>query len=427
LERLESREVLAGNVHAFVSGGNLHIDGDSQANEILIEQSAPKSFTISSRDGTTTINGQAGPLTFNGVRKNVQINLKGGNDVAELDGADAGALVVKNGLFVDMGSGADQLLMNNVHVLRLHVNMGGGADLINVGDDGNNSGVMVTKEAIVVTGSGKDDARFANSIFKRFLNLDMGNHNDTTTIQDTSVRRRSVINGGPGTDTLNRQNNQGKLKYLSYEIVNNSVTSPVLSAPVAANDTATVTRGQNVTINVAANDTPTSGQTINNGSIVITQPPAHGTATPNANGQVIYTNNGDVAASDSFQYTIKDSAGATSNPATVTITVNAPLQGINDTGSVTEDTGPNPLTGNVLTNDTGGTGTKTVSAVNGSAGSVGADVPGTHGTFHINGDGTFTYALNNNDAMVNGLNDGQTLTDSMGYTAKAGNETQMRR
>src|SRR5262245_64453517 len=75
LERLESREVLAGNVHAFVSGGNLHIDGDSQANEILIEQSAPKSFTISSRDGTTTINGQAGPLTFNGVRKNVQINL----------------------------------------------------------------------------------------------------------------------------------------------------------------------------------------------------------------------------------------------------------------------------------------------------------------------------------------------------------------
>src|SRR5262245_20006272 len=296
LERLESREVLAGNVHAFVSGGNLHIDGDSQANVILIEQSASKSFTITSRDGTTTINGKAGPLTFNGVRKNVQINLKGGNDVAELDGADAGALVVKNGLFVEMGSGADQLLMNNVHVLRLHVNMGSGNDLINIGDDGNSSGVMVTKEAVVVTGSGADDARFANSIFKRFLNLDMGANNDSTTIQGTTVSRRSVINGSSGRDTLNRENNHGKLKFLSYEVVNNSVQSPAPIPPVATNDTASVTRGQAVTINVAANDTATGGNTINNGSIIITQAPAHGTAVANPNGTVTYTNNGDVAA-----------------------------------------------------------------------------------------------------------------------------------
>src|SRR6478672_3540488 len=170
LELLESRRVLAGNVHAFVSGGNLHIEGDRQSNEILIEQSAPKSFTITSRDGTTTINGQAGPRTFNGIGKNVFIALNSGNDVAELDGAAGGALVVKSGLFVDMGSGNDQLLMTNVHVLRLHVNMGTGADLINIGNDGDDSGVMVTKEAIVVTGSGRDDARIANSIFKRFLN-----------------------------------------------------------------------------------------------------------------------------------------------------------------------------------------------------------------------------------------------------------------
>src|SRR2546423_969557 len=124
LELLETRRVLAGNVHAFVSSGNLHLEGDSQANAILIEQSAPRSFTISSRDGTTTLNGQAGPLTFNGIRHNLFVVLKGGNDVAEIDGADGGALVVRNSLDVDMGSGADQLLMNNVHVRRLHVNMG---------------------------------------------------------------------------------------------------------------------------------------------------------------------------------------------------------------------------------------------------------------------------------------------------------------
>jgi VCBS repeat-containing protein len=423
LERLESRVVLDGNVHAFVSGGSLHLDGDSHNNEITIEQFAPKNFTVSSRDGTTTINGQAGPLTFSRVSKNLFVTLKGGSDVAELDGGAGSALVVRNGLFVDMGSGADQLLMSNVHVLRLHVNMGTGNDLVNIGDDGITSGVMVTKEAIVVTGSGQDDARVANSIFKRFLNLDMGNNNDTTTIQNTSVRRRSVINGGPGTDTLNRESNHGKLKFLSYEIVNNSVMSPAPIPPVAGNDTATVTRGQNTIINVAANDIATGGNTINNGSITITQPPAHGTAAANNDGTVTYTNNGDAAATDTFKYTIKDSAGTTSNAATVAITVNAPLLAVNDTGSVTEDATPNTATGNVLTNDTGGTGTKTVSAVNGNAASVGQNVPGTHGTFHINADGAFTYTLNNNDEMVNGLNDGQTLPDSIGYTAKAGNET----
>src|SRR5947208_1788764 len=78
--------------------------------------------------------------------------LKGGDDVAELDGGAAAALVVRNSLDVDMGSGADQLLMNNVHVLRLHVNMGTGSDLINIGSDGDDPGVMVTKEAIIVTG-----------------------------------------------------------------------------------------------------------------------------------------------------------------------------------------------------------------------------------------------------------------------------------
>jgi len=117
LERLESRVVLDGNVHAFVSGGSLHLDGDSHNNEITIEQFAPKNFTVSSRDGTTTINGQAGPLTFSRVSKNLFVTLKGGSDVAELDGGAGSALVVRNGLFVDMGSGADQLLMSNVHVL----------------------------------------------------------------------------------------------------------------------------------------------------------------------------------------------------------------------------------------------------------------------------------------------------------------------
>src|SRR5262245_58265847 len=79
VEPLESRIVLDGNVRAFVSGGSLHLQGDFHDNQILIEQSRSRSFTVSSRDGSTLINGQAGPLTFTGVRKDLDISMGKGN------------------------------------------------------------------------------------------------------------------------------------------------------------------------------------------------------------------------------------------------------------------------------------------------------------------------------------------------------------
>jgi VCBS repeat-containing protein len=404
-------------VHAFVSHHNLHLDGDSSANQLTIEQSAAGSFTITSRDGTTTINGQAGPLTFSGVRNNVLINMAGGDDVADLAGTSSSELMIGGRLIADMGSGNDQLLMENVHIRGMTINMGQGTDLLNIGSDGADSGVVSSKPTTIDMGSGDDDARIANSSFYRLL-LNMSSGNDTTTIQSTSVHKRSVIDGGPGNDTLNRQDNHGRLKFTHFETVNNSVTSPSPVPPVAANDTATVTRGQATTINVATNGTATTGQTINKASITITQSPTHGTAVANSDGTVTYTNNGDTAATDSFQYTIKDSAGTTSNTATVSITVNAPVTVVNDAASILNNASPNTVTGNVLTNDTGGTGNKTVSAVNGSAANVGTSVTGQFGTFNISSTGAFTYTLTESNSQVSGLATGATLTDSVTYTAK---------
>src|SRR5262249_46901430 len=153
--------------------------------------------------------------------------------------------------------------------------------------------------------TGQDDVRIANSNFKRSLNADMGSFDDAFTIQETSVHRRSTIVGGSGTDTLNRENIHGRFKFISFEVVNNSVTSPAPLPPIADSDSASVTRSLSTSINVATNDTSATS-TINPASITITQAPAHGTAVANSNGTVIYTNNGNAATSDSFQYTIKD-------------------------------------------------------------------------------------------------------------------------
>jgi len=90
--------------------------------------------------------------------------------------------------------------------------------------------------------------------------------------------------------------------------------------PVAVNDTATVGQGNTATIALTANDTDTDG-TIDPATIVITQQPTAGTVTVNPNGTVAYASDGTILTPDSFTYTVKDNTGATSNPATVTITI----------------------------------------------------------------------------------------------------------
>ncbi|MFP3900458.1 MAG: Ig-like domain-containing protein [Acidimicrobiia bacterium] len=91
-------------------------------------------------------------------------------------------------------------------------------------------------------------------------------------------------------------------------------------APVANDDSASVGAGQSVSINVVANDTDANGN-LDPSTVTITGPPAAGTATPNADGTVTYTNTDETASSDSFTYTVADTDGLVSNEATVTITI----------------------------------------------------------------------------------------------------------
>ena len=103
---------------------------------------------------------------------------------------------------------------------------------------------------------------------------------------------------------------------------------------------ATVAEGATATIALTANDTDLDG-TINPATVAITQQPSAGSLTVNPNGTVTYTSNGTEVTSDSFKYRVNDSSGATSNEATVTITItpvnDAPVA-VNDSYSTNEDT-----------------------------------------------------------------------------------------
>src|SRR5207248_1625763 len=121
-----------------------------------------------------------------------------------------------------------------------------------------------------------------------------------------------------------------------------------------------------------------------------------------------------------FTYTNSDNHGGSSS-STLTITITGTNDGpraVADTNAVKEDTAPNPVSGNVLTNDTDvdTLDTHTVTAVNGSAPNVSADVSGTYGTLHLNSDGSYIYTLNNGQANVQALAEGQQVTDVFTYT-----------
>ncbi|RWA69479.1 MAG: tandem-95 repeat protein [Mesorhizobium sp.] len=215
----------------------------------------------------------------------------------------------------------------------------------------------------------------------------------------------------------------------------------VNDAPVAVADANSVkedTAPNPVSGNVLGNDTDIDSTDTHNvtavngsaGNVGANLVGTYGTLHLNSDGTYTYTLNNGLASvqqlaegatvTDVFSYTNADNHGGTSTASlTITVTgVNDAPVAVADANSVKEDTAPNPVSGNVLGNDTDidSTDTHTVTAVNGSAGNVGANLVGTYGTLHLNNDGTYTYTLNNGLASVQQLAEGATVTDVFSYT-----------
>lgn len=201
------------------------------------------------------------------------------------------------------------------------------------------------------------------------------------------------------------------------------------SGPVATADSASITEDaipNTVTANVLTNDTDADGDTlaVTNGGTFTLQ---YGTLTINANGSSTYTldnsnpavnalNNGQ-SLTDTFTYTVSDGHGGTATSA-LTITIDgttdaAHLVATPDTATIKEDALPNPISGNVLTNDADIDG-HTLSVSNNGTYVLG------HGVLVINANGSYAFTLDNSNPAVNALNNGQSLTDAFAYTVSDG-------
>ncbi|RQP24754.1 tandem-95 repeat protein [Albitalea terrae] len=216
-------------------------------------------------------------------------------------------------------------------------------------------------------------------------------------------------------------------------------------APVAVADAASAT--EDVTLNVAAasgvlvNDTDVdAGDTkavsgvafgATTGTVGSGLAGTYGTLTLNADGSYSYLANKAAAealgagqtATESFTYTVRDTAGATSS-ATITFTITGTNDGptaVADTAAATEDVTLNvSAASGVLANDTDvdAGDTKTVSGIafGATTGTVGSGLAGTYGTLTLNADGSYSYLANK--AAAEALGTGQTATEVFTYTMR---------
>ena len=108
--------------------------------------------------------------------------------------------------------------------------------------------------------------------------------------------------------------------------------------PTAGNDSAVTNQETTVKIDVTGNDSDPDGSIVSS-SVAIASDVSNGGTTNNNDGTVSYTPSVGFVGSDSFTYTINDDKGASSNTATVTITVNAMISGSDSSINSTSQNG----------------------------------------------------------------------------------------
>lgn len=133
VERLENRDMLAGNVAVTVDGDNLFLLGDNNANAVMIVPgTVPNAVLLLSMDGTTTFNGQSHfQFVFPG-QFDIDAKLGGGADQLMIEAARNGQRLAIDELFANMGAGNDTTVLKDVSCRLIDVRTGNGADLIDL-------------------------------------------------------------------------------------------------------------------------------------------------------------------------------------------------------------------------------------------------------------------------------------------------------
>src|SRR5262249_7678926 len=102
VERLECREMPAGNVTTLLINGSLTLTGDALDNDVILSQPGIGMLTITPGGGTT-INRQANAVTLSGVTHDLNIRLGKGTDAVSF-ALTAAPITLLGNLTIDYAS-----------------------------------------------------------------------------------------------------------------------------------------------------------------------------------------------------------------------------------------------------------------------------------------------------------------------------------
>jgi hypothetical protein len=231
-EPLERKQMLAGDALVSVVNGNLLVEGDAEANSIVITAGeAEGTLVIQGFDGTNVQFADAEPtdpptpetgLVVEGVTKHVRVNLGGGDDTLVIHDAefrrsltistgageddvrigaaedvegelseDAANVTVRGVLSIGAGEDNDEVVVGNAAAAAVSVFTDGGDDTVTLGLEDAASGASADG----------DDAATLRARFG--VSVALGDGADVATLQDVSARGGVFVGGGDGADTVN--------------------------------------------------------------------------------------------------------------------------------------------------------------------------------------------------------------------------------
>ncbi len=247
---------------------------------------------------------------------------------------------------------------------------------------------------------------------------------NSSNFNGTAISTTTIVSGSSSTVTLS--NIDGTI------VAGMSVSG----TGIASGTTVASVSGSTITLSAAASLASSTDLTFTKAASTSTIAGSRGDLVLQADGSYTYTvTNTSLLAGQSFDetftYTMQDAAGLmstavltiriegttdTTEPVASNATATAVESGFNGTGSAvgTDPSGSLSWTGG---------GTVTSAWSDRSPGTTGTTVQGAYGTLTVAADGSYTYTAANNDATVDGLNVGDTLTDVFFYRVTNGGKS----
>ncbi len=288
-------------------------------------------------------------------------------------------------------------------------------------DDGATSGVATVAVSVTSVNDAPvaaDDA--ATTLEENSVDIDViandsdvdGTVDATTVIVESGPQNGGVsVNAATGVITYSPSADFSGEDSLRYSVKDNDglvsnngkvtlTVTDVNDAPVANDDATTTDEDTPVVINVVGNDTDIDGSLVF--STLIASPGANGATSINpATGEITYTPSSGFSGADTFIYRINDDDGATSNDATVTVTVNNAPIALDDSVDTNENTA---VTVDVAANDSDANGVLDLAsvAIAGPAGNGTTSINPTTGAItytpatDFSGTEVFTYTIDDN-------------------------------